>query len=118
MQSTIEHIVALNQFFTTYKDKAMSIQTAYKMNKIREALRADSQFIQEQWQKIIQEYSTPNENGENVVLPEKVDECNTKINELMSTAAEIPDIYFTLDELSNIELTPEQLRPLMPLIQE
>ena len=58
MKLTIKDLVLFYNLYDQIKDRAPSIKTAYKMNKIYERAAQEQTFIQEQQQKIAEKYDT------------------------------------------------------------
>ena len=56
MKLTIKDLVLFYNLYDQIKDRAPSIKTAYKMNKIYERAAQEQTFIQEQQQKIAEKY--------------------------------------------------------------
>ena len=57
MKLTIKDLVLFYNLYDQIKDRAPSIKTAYKMNKIYERAAQEQTFIQEQQQKIAEKYA-------------------------------------------------------------
>ena len=127
MKLTIKDLVLFYNLYDQIKDRAPSIKTAYKMNKIYERAAQEQTFIQEQQQKIAENYAQRDEKG-NLILtddktdilvePSKMNECKKALRELVEIEVELPDYSFTLDELEPLKLSINDLQPLMNFICE
>ena len=127
MKLTIKDLVLFYNLYDQIKDRAPSIKTAYKMNKIYERAAQEQTFIQEQQQKIAEKYAQRDEKG-NLILtddktdilvePSKMNECKKALRELVEIEVELPDYSFTLDELEPLKLSINDLQPLMNFIFE
>lgn len=127
MKLTIKDLVLFYNLYDQIKDRAPSIKTAYKMNKIYERAAQEQTFIQEQQQKIAEKYAQRDEKG-NLILtddktdilvePSKMNECKKALRELVEIEVELPDYSFTLDELEPLKLSINDLQPLMNFIYE
>lgn len=127
MKLTIKDLVLFYNLYDQIKDRAPSIKTAYKMNKIYERAAQEQMFIQEQQQKIAEKYAQRDEKG-NLILtddktdilvePSKMNECKKALRELVEIEVELPDYSFTLDELEPLKLSINDLQPLMNFICE
>ena len=127
MKLTIKDLVLFYNLYDQIKDRAPSIKTAYKMNKIYERAAQEQTFIQEQQQKIVEKYAQRDEKG-NLILtddktdilvePSKMNECKKALRELVEIEVELPDYSFTLDELEPLKLSINDLQPLMNFICE
>lgn len=115
------------ELYENIKKLPLSLNVAYKFTKIFAALQIEVEFLQENFQKIIEEYAE-RDNQNNIVLTEdnlgvkiqlgKEKECNEKILTLQNIKIEIPNIKFRLGELSDLNLTIEQMQFLLPFIEE
>ena len=127
MKLTIKDLVLFYNLYDQIKERAPSIKTAYKMNKIYERATQEQTFIQEQQQKIAEKYAQRDEKG-NLILtddktdilvePSKMNECKKALRELVEIEVELPDYSFTLDELEPLKLSINDLQPLMNFICE
>ena len=127
MKLTIKDLVLFYNLYDQIKDRAPSIKTAYKMNKIYERATQEQTFIQEQQQKIAEKYAQRDEKG-NLILtddktdilvePSKMNEYKKALRELVEIEVELPDYSFTLDELEPLKLSINDLQPLMNFICE
>ena len=127
MKLTIKDLVLFYNLYDQIKDRAPSIKTAYKMNKIYERAAQEQTFVQEQQQKIAEKYAQRDEKG-NLILtddktdilvePSKMNECKKALRELVEIEVELPDYSFTLDELEPLKLSINDLQPLMNFICE
>ena len=127
MKLTIKDLVLFYNLYDQIKDRAPSIKTAYKMNKIYERAAQEQTFIQEQQQKIAEKYAQRDENGNLILTDDKIDilvepskiyECKKALRELVEIEVELPDYSFTLDELEPLKLSMNDLQPLMNFICE
>ena len=127
MKLTIKDLVLFYNLYDQIKDRVPSIKTAYKMNKIYQRAAQEQAFVQEQQEKIAEKYAQRDSNG-NIVLtddktdimvePSKMDECKKALRELIEIEVELPDYNFTLDELEPLNLSMNDLQPLMNFICE
>ena len=125
MNTTLNNLVALSTFVQQHQNDALPIKTAYKFNKMAYAIEKDIQFFQSQYKIILDNYAEKDEmgnpilNGQEIKVKEgEIQNYLSKMEELLSTEVEINFPLFTLDELSNYELSIAELRPLMPFIKE
>lgn len=127
MKLIIKDLVLFYNLYDQIKDRVPSIKTAYKMNKIYQRAAQEQAFVQEQQEKIAEKYAQRDSNG-NIVLtddktdimvePSKMDECKKALRELIEIEVELPDYNFTLDELEPLNLSMNDLQPLMNFICE
>lgn len=120
-------VKGLQELYETIKKLSLPLTVAYKFTKIFSAMQSEVDFLQEQFQKIIEEYAekdaqnnfifTENQLGIQIQAG-KEKECNEKILALHNMSIETPNIKFQLDELSDLNLTIEQIHFLLPFIEE
>lgn len=105
----------------------LPFKTAYKFAKLGEIIESETKFFQEKMQEIISNYSEKDENGQPALAEDgasikiqeaKVAECQKEINELNNVEVELPNIFFTIEELEALSLTAQQAYALMPLIKD
>ena len=111
MKLTIKDLVLFYNLYDQIKDRAPSIKTAYKMNKIYERAAQEQTFIQGNL--ILTDDKT-----DILVEPSKINECKKALHELVEIEVELPDYSFTLDELEPLKLSINDLHSLMNFICE
>lgn len=119
------NILNLLNFIASIKDRNFSIQTQYKFLKIKNVVEEEEKIIIEQKLDLIQKYADTDEDGNIItsedggikIKQEYVQECQNKINEMNSIQIQLPDIYFSLDELESLNLTLGELELLEPFIK-
>jgi len=100
------------------KAMKMPLKTAYKLNKLHDAIASDYTFFSDRCREIVQEYAIEDENGQTIIPPENIADYNKHINELLFTEVIPPEITFSLDDFDGMDFSVEQLAPFMPLIIE
>ena len=118
-------LIPLERLLSSIKDKQFSIQTQYKFLKINKIIRDELGVVEEQRRMILDSYAELDEKGHLILGPdggikikdECIEECAQKMIELNGLEIQIPDIYFSLDELEPIGLTLGQLELLEPFIK-
>ena len=107
------------------KTKSFSIQTQYKFLKIYNTLVPEIQIINLQKEELAKKYAERDDDG-NIIFSEDgglkikdnlIFECAKKLEELNSLQITIPDLYFSLSELEDLNLTLEELMYLDPFIK-
>jgi len=123
---TMEQIIAFRNNGDFFAGTSLPLKGAYKINKIKKAVEKESEFYQEKFQEIVDQYARKDENGE-VVFSEDgnqimikegmVEECNKALEDLQELEVEIDNYGLTLDDLGeDAECTPEELEALMPFM--
>lgn len=102
-----------------------SIQTQYKFLKLKQILTPEWEIYQEQ-RTGLQQYLEKDENGNLIYSDDggvkvdmnRYDELMQAIEEMESIDIQLPDIFFSLDELSNLGLTLGELSELESFIKQ
>ena len=127
MQLRMEQVALIHNLYEQIKDQNMPIQTAYKMVQISNACAEHFHFFEDKMKQIIGTYSEKDSNGNPILLDDNksikirsdsIEECQKQIFELSNLKVELPDKYFTLDELKDLKLSLDNMRVLMPFIKE
>ena len=117
------------QLFTTLSSLAktsMPIRLAYKITKLLNQIEKDYSFYIEETKKIIVKYAERDEQGQlistengSITLQKNlISEAEKDLLELSEIEVDLPSISFTLDELETLNITPSDLQPLLPFIEE
>ena len=123
----MDQIIAFRNNGNFFAGTSLPLKGAYKINKIKKAVEKESEFYQEKFQEIVDQYAQKDENGEVVLSEDKsqimikeglVEECNKALNDLQELEVEIDNCGLTLDDLGDdVECTPEELEALMPFME-
>lgn len=105
--------------------KQFSIQTQYKFLKLKKSLLDELDIYREQ-RAGLQRFFELDEEGNPIMLDANTikikegehEELYKVIDEIESVEIQIPDIYFSLDELENLGLTLDDLETLDQFIKE
>lgn len=107
------------------KDKKFNIQTQYKILKLKKSMQEELDLTQDIILKVCDEFWEKDEEGNIITTPEgavkfkieKEPELQQKLKEIDNTEIQVPDVYFSLDELEGLELTLEELQIFMAFIK-
>ena len=117
-------ILNLPHVYETILEKNLPFSLAYKLNKLAEAVNKELEFYRNNMTKLVDEYAEKEngqpvllENGDIKIIPEKITECQQRINELQNVEITI-DVSFTPAELEPLEMSIKDLQNLMPFIKE
>ena len=119
-------ILELPKLYESIKDVKMPLKTTYKFTKLLKQIEEELNFYQTKFGEIIEKYGVK-ENGQYkltqdgssvVIVPGKEIECNEKIYELRNLEVKIPEIKFTIEELSALDISISELACLIPLIED
>lgn len=120
-------IIPFENFYTRIKSCVLPIKISYKFSKLARAIEQEKTFYQSKVQEIIEEYGERDENGELkltddktafVIKEDKVLECQQKMNELLELEIDIEEIKFSIDDLEDLKLSPQEMDALIPFITE
>lgn len=126
MKIRMTDVVAITDMAQKFNTK-LNIKTTYKIAKLFNELEAERKTYDKILNNIFDECVLRDENGKPVpaevgdgfkLIPEKISECQSRVNEINSLEATINDYKFTLDELDSVELTPQELMSFMSFIVE
>ena len=118
-------INGLNNLIMKLKDQKFDINLQYKIIKIKRSIKEEIEIYKEQIYQNCQDFFELDENGMPIVnetggykvKSEKIQECNQMVERLSNVDIQVPDIYFSLEELSTLGLTMEELEIFMPFIK-
>lgn len=125
----IELYKAMNykSLYESVKSKKMPFKTSYNFRKLAESSDKANEFYNAELTKLIEEYGEKDENGEYVlsddktaiqIQPERLQECQVRMNELSITEVDMPDVSFTFEELDGLEFSPDEVGMLIDLVNE
>jgi hypothetical protein len=120
----IQKILAMEEAIKNLKSKNLPIKTAYRLLKLAELVATESDNYRNLFRQILDEYAEKNEDGSfvfsedgtNVILKkDHIKEANEKVSELNQLEVDVP-YTFGLREFENLEISLEDLAPLMDII--
>lgn len=126
MQVLMKQIVSFHQNSDAFMGKTLPLKGAFKINKIKKDTENELEFYQNKFKEIVEKFSKKDENGqiqfsedgEQILIQEdKLAECNQELQDLEEMEIEVDNYDLVIDELGNIDCTPEELEVLMPFIQ-
>ena len=127
MTKQMSQIIHFNIFYQEVKTTKIPVKTAYKLNKLINAINEHAAFYQEQIRSLLQDHAEKDAEGEYIytndnigvkIKQESQQEFATKVNELLTLDVELPDITFDIEEFGNIELTMESFNIITPFLIE
>lgn len=120
----IQKILAMEEAIKNLKSKNLPIKTAYRLLKLAELVSNEAENYRNLFRQILDEYAEKKEDGSyvlsedgaNVIIQkEYIQDANQKVDELNKIDVEIP-YTFDIKDFDNIEISLEELAPLMDLI--
>ena len=120
----IQKILAMEETIKNLKSKNLPIKTAYRLLKLAELVSKEAENYRNLFRQILDEYAEKKEDGSyvlsedgaNVIIQkDHIQDANQKVDELNKIDVEIP-YTFDIKDFDNIEISLEELAPLMDLI--
>ena len=120
----IQKILAMEEAIKKLKSKNLPIKTAYRLLKLAELVSNEAENYRNLFRQILDEYAEKKEDGSyvlsedgaNVIIQkDHIQDANQKVDELNKIDVEIP-YTFDIKDFDNIEISLEELAPLMDLI--
>lgn len=120
-----EDLFLIKKIGEQMKDKVFNIQTQYKLLKLIKIADEEYSIYMEQIQPLLDSYAEKDEQG-NIIHSEgggtkiKTDQMNIleqKLYELREIKVQVPDLYFSLDELEKLGLKMGELNAFIDLIK-
>ena len=120
----IQKILAMEEAIKNLKSKNLPIKTAYRLLKLAELVSKEAENYRNLFRQILDEYAEKKEDGSyvlsedgtNVIIQkDHIQEEKQKVDELNKIDVEIP-YTFDIKDFDNIEISLEELAPLMDLI--
>ena len=120
----IQKILAMEEAIKNLKSKNLPIKTAYRLLKLAELISNEAENYRNLFRQILDEYAEKKEDGSyvlsedgtNVILKkDHIKEANEKVSELNQLEVDVP-YTFDLREFENLEISLEDLAPLMDII--
>lgn len=120
----IQKILAMEETIKNLKSKNLPIKTAYRLLKLAELVSNEAENYRNLFRQILDEYAEKKEDGSyvlsedgtNVIIQkDHIQDANQKVDELNKIDVEIP-YTFDIKDFDNIEISLEELAPLMDLI--
>ena len=125
MVITMAELVNFYQKNAIFSNKVLPLKGAFKINRIKKDIEKDYAFYQEKFKEILEEYAERDdagniqfsEDGEQIMIKEgMIGDCSDRLEELNSIEIEIDNYDFNIEELGDIDCTPEELEILMPFL--
>ena len=123
----LNQLTSLRDTLAKVANQSLPFTTAYRINRLVHGLDESWTFFTESMNALIQQYGQKDaegnfvyaEDGQSIMLiPDKIAEANLKMMELGQVEANLPDITFTPEEFSKVELSAWEVEALMEFIKE
>lgn len=121
----IRTLITAKKAIVSFMQEKMSPKLSYKLMKFLSEIETEENFFNEKVREIINVYGEKDDSGELIVIDNKIkiqecseEDCNRAFFELESVEVESPSIRFTIDELSELRLSIEDMIALNAFIVE
>jgi hypothetical protein len=127
MELKMLEILNFRKFYQAIKDKTIPIKTAYHIARLNASIQTNMDFYQDSVRHIIDSYVEKDADGTPIMLEGsdsykikagQETECAGALNDLQNLVVTLPDVTFTPEELGGINLSIEDLEPILPFIKE
>ena len=106
----------LTNVFSRISELKFNINTQYKLLKMKKAIEEEEEIYLKQLESL-KEYCIKDENGQFItnknggyqIDATKAEECGKLVQEINAIQIQVPDIYFTIEELEPLDLTFNEL---------
>jgi len=123
---TMQQVLEFKEVVGDFREKKLPLPGAYKLLKISNALDKDMEFYHEKFQNIIETFAKKDDDGNYVysddgsqiiIQEDKIDECNTALEELMGLEIEVDNLDLSIDNFGqDAEYTLEELEKFTPFM--
>lgn len=120
-----EDLFLIKKIGEQMKDKVFNIQTQYKLLKLIKIADEEYPIYREQIQPLLDSYAEKDKQG-NIIHSEgggtkiktnQINNLEQKLYELREIKVQVPDLYFSLDELEKLGLKMGELNAFIDLIK-
>ena len=127
MQMQMSSVLSAQSAIQKLQSKPMPLKITYNLTKLYKALSTEADFYNEKLNEIVQTYGErdeegnlkPTADGRGIqIQKDRLEEAQSKLNELYTIEVTLPDIKLSVDTLGDIELTLEETNALMPFFEE
>lgn len=120
-----EDLFLIKKIGEQMKDKVFNIQTQYKLLKLIKIADEEYPIYMEQIQPLLDSYAEKDEQGNIIhsegggtkIKTDQMDILEQKLYELREIKVQVPDLYFSLDELEKLGLKMGELNAFINLIK-
>lgn len=126
MKITYSQALSFQKFAKVVEHCKFPLRTAFRINTIRRGVEDHLNFYFEEISKLLEQYATKDingkleidEQGNYKIVPEKIQECNEKIVELLNFDFELEVPKLEIGDLETLEISMEEIEGILPFIAE
>lgn len=122
----LSEISSYPEVYALLKNQQMPLAIAYRLAKFNASAEKENEFYITKLRELIDKYAVKDENGNLVpsadgegvrIIPEMQEECMKAVQELQDLEVDY-EPFLELNDLTSLQLTPEQASKLIPFIKE
>ena len=129
MKLTVNEVIAAVGSYNKINKEKFNLKTSYKLARLFGTLQKESERYETLTRDAIIKYSKKDENGEPIINKgeqgesveiEPVNQIKLvqEMEELNNSEIEIDDCYFTFDDFGDLSISIDEIKGLLPFIQE
>lgn len=129
MKLTINEVIEAVGSYNKINKEKFNLKTSYKLARLFDTLQKESERYETLTRDAIIKYSKKDENGEPIINKseqgesveiEPVNQIKLvqEMEELNNSEIEIDDCYFTFDDFGDLSISIDEIKGLLPFIQE
>ena len=129
MKLTVNEVIAAVSSYNKLNKEKFNLKTSYKLARLFDTLQKESERYETLTREAIIKYSKKDENGEPIVNKSEqgesveIEHVNQiklvqEMEELNNSEIEIDDYYFTFDDFGDLSISIDEIKGLLPFIQE
>ena len=129
MKLTVNEVIAAVGSYNKINKEKFNLKTSYKLARLFDTLQKESERYETLTRDAIIKYSKKDENGEPIINKgeqgesveiEPVNQIKLvqEMEELNNIEIEIDDCYFTFDDFGDLSISIDEIKGLLPFIQE
>ena len=129
MKLTVNEVIAAVGSYNKINKEKFNLKTSYKLARLFDTLQKESERYETLTRDAIIKYSKKDENGEPIINKgergesveiEPVNQIKLvqEMEELNNSEIEIDDCYFTFDDFGDLSISIDEIKGLLPFIQE
>lgn len=129
MKLTINEVIAAVGSYNKINKEKFNLKTSYKLARLFDILQKESERYEILTRDAIIKYSKKDENGEPIINKSEqgesveIEPINQiklvqEMEELNNSEIEIDDCYFTFDDFGDLSISIDEIKGLLPFIQE
>lgn len=121
-----EQLLSIQKIINNKIGETFNIDTQYKFLLLNKKIQEEIEIVRTQVNFIINQYGEKDTNGDFItndsngikIKEENNERCMKEVEQLYQYQVQVPDIYFSLEELKDLKLTLQDLINIEPFIRK